>query len=107
MENKVVEILDAVIFATRQCKIDLDAVVPLGAGGLHAPAADRSVRTDILKVNSRRNYLDVVQRELRSLGNDLAVDGYHCTAVVVEPIAVTALLVRVKVDTSELCRRCQ
>ena len=44
------------------------------------------------------------QRELAALSDDLAIDGDHRTAVVVDAVAVTALLVGQQVDTPTLNR---
>ena len=37
-----------------------------------------------------------------TLSNDPAIGGYHCATVVVEAIAVAALLIRVEIYTTEL-----
>lgn len=52
--------------------------------------------------------LDVVERKLRALGDDAAVEGDEGAAVVVEAVAVAALLVRVQVQAAGLrLERCQ
>ena len=58
--------------------------------------------TYVLDVDRRGHDLDVVQAELRALRDDLAVQRDHRAAVVVQAIAVAALLVRVQVDAAEL-----
>ena len=49
---------------------------------------------DILKVHRRRGGLYIVEKELGTLSCDFPVHHYHGAAIVVETIAVTALLVR-------------
>lgn len=52
--------------------------------------------------------LDVVERELRALGDDAAVEGDEGAAIVVEAVAVAALLVSVQVQAAGLrLERCQ
>ena len=60
------------------------------------------VRAHVLHVDRRAHDLHVVERELRALGDDLAVHGDERAAVVVEAVAVAALLVRVEVDAAGL-----
>lgn len=55
-----------------------------------------------LDVHSGGDDLDVVERELRALSDDLAVEADERAAVVVETVAVASLLVRVEVDTTSL-----
>lgn len=51
--------------------------------------------SDALQVDRGRDDFDVVEGELGALGDDLAVEGDEGAAVVVQAVAVTALLVGV------------
>lgn len=102
MQHKVVQVLDAVEIATREREVHLYAFVPLSGGSLHTSTADCTVCTNVFEVDGRCYYFDVVQRELRTLSDDFAVNDDESTAVVVEAIAVATLLVRVEIDASEL-----
>jgi hypothetical protein len=88
--------------ACAQSSLDLDPLVTLGFGSLKAPAAPRTMRANVLNVNCRRDDFHVGERELGTLSDDLAIDEDKGTAIVIEPVSVTALLVRVEIDASEL-----
>jgi hypothetical protein len=60
------------------------------------------VSTHFLDVDSGGNDLDVVERELRALSDDLAIEADEGAAVIVETVAVASLLVGVEVDTTGL-----
>lgn len=44
----------------------------------------------------------IIQRELGPLGKDAAIHGYESTAVVVQPVPITALLIGQQVDPAIL-----
>ena len=75
-------------------------VVP--AASLDTSRTCTSVSSDFLNVYSRGDDLDVVQRELRALRYDFAVQADESAAVVVQPVTVAALLIRVEVDSTSL-----
>ena len=77
-------------------------MIALRASRLVAAAACRAVRADVLDVDCRGDYFDVLERELGALGDDAAVDDDEGAAVVVEAISVAPLLVRVEVYASKL-----
>lgn len=56
----------------------------------------------LFNVHSGSDNLDVVERELRALGHDVAVDDDHRTPVVVQTITVAALLVSVQINATTL-----
>jgi len=60
------------------------------------------VRPDALQVDRGGDNFNVVQGELGALGDDLAVEGDERAAVVVESVAIAALLVGVEVETAGL-----
>ena len=101
-DDKLTEVLDLVSPRTGEREVDLDAVVPLRAGCLVATAARRAVRTHILQVDRRSDDLDVLERELRALGDDAAVHDDHGATVVVEAVPIAPLLVCIEVYASEL-----
>lgn len=70
-----------------------------------ASTALGSERSHFLDINGRTDNFDIVQGELRSLGNDPSVDGNECTSVIVKSISVTTLLIGVEVDPSKLAGR--
>jgi hypothetical protein len=72
---------------------------------LHSSTAVCSVRSYRLKIECRRYDLDIVERELASLSDNLSVEGDESCAVVVQSISVATLLIGVKVDASELKSR--
>jgi hypothetical protein len=87
----------------RKRKVDFNARIAFRAGSLVAPRvlAD-AVRANIFDVYRSRNNLDIGERELRTLCNNGPIERNERTAVVIEAIAVATLLIRVKVDTTEL-----
>lgn len=70
--------------------------------GLMRAARELAVRANGLKVDRSGDNLDVVERELVALGKNLTVHGNHASAIVVQPVSVTALLICVEVNSSEL-----
>jgi hypothetical protein len=88
--------------AVKTKALDTDPFVSLGLDRLHPPAALSTVRPDGLEVQRGRDHLDVRQGELRSLGDNLSVEGNQRGPIVIEPVAIASLLVGVEVDTSEL-----
>ena len=60
------------------------------------------VGSDILKVEGGRDHLDVLHRELGALSNDVPIDDNGRTAIIVETLPITALLIGKQVDTSSL-----
>lgn len=60
------------------------------------------MRSDLLDVNGGNDDFYVVEGELGALGDDVAVQSDEGAAVVVESVAVAALLVGVEVDTTGL-----
>jgi hypothetical protein len=60
------------------------------------------VRAYLFNINRCADDLDVIERELATLGDNLAIKSDHGTSVVIETIPVTALLVRIEIHTSEL-----
>ena len=99
------ELDEVVPLARAEGRLDADAWIALGHGGLEAPAAACTVRAHVLDVNGRSDHLYVVQRELRALRHYPPVHDNHRAAVVVQPVAVASLLVCVQVDTAGLSRR--
>lgn len=89
-------------FSSAQRQLDLDALVGLSLGSLHRARAGTSVRAHIFEVYRGGDHFDVIERELRALADNVAVDDDQGTAVVIEAVAVTALLVGVEVDAAEL-----
>ena len=47
----------------------------------------------------------IFQRELGALGHHIPIDGNHGTAVIVQPVTITTLLVSKQVDPSALTTR--
>jgi len=82
-----------------------DPLVPLCPGRLQAPTRPRPMGPDRAEVDRRADDLDVGERELGALGEDDAVRDDKGAAVIVEPVAVAALLVGVEVDAAELSVR--
>lgn len=87
---------------SRQCPLNLDTLVALRGRSLHAARARGAVRAHILYVDRRSDDLNVLERELRALCDDVPICRDQRAAVVVKPVAVAALLVRVKVDAADL-----
>lgn len=58
-------------------KVDLDPLVLLSLGGLHAPARLGSVCSDSIQINGGGDDLDVSERELGALGEDDSVENDH------------------------------
>lgn len=58
--------------------------------------------SNLFNVNSCRHNLHIVERELGSLGDNIAIDNDHRTPVVVQSIAVAALLICIEIDASAL-----
>jgi hypothetical protein len=100
--RRPVEFCDHVKLAAGERDGRLDAVITLRRGGLHATAALRAVGTHVLDVDRRRDDLDVREGELRALRDDASVKRDHGAAVIVQPVAVAALLVRVEVHAAQL-----
>ena len=99
------ELDEVVPFARAEGRLDADARVALGHGGLEAPAAACAVRAHVLDVNGRSDDFYVVQRELRALCDHPPVHDDHRAAVVVQPIAIAPLLVSVQVNPAGLSRQ--
>ena len=100
--RRPVELLDHVELAAGERNGRLDAVVALRAGGLHAAAAPRAVRTHVLDIDRRGDDLNIREGELRALCDDTPVERDHRAAIIVQPVAVAALLVRVEVHAAQL-----
>ena len=100
--RRPVELLNCIEFPTGESDVRFDAVVALRASSLHAPAAPRTVRTHILNVDRCGDDLYVCEGKLRTLRDDATVECYHRAAIIVQPVAVTSLLVRVEVHTAKL-----
>jgi hypothetical protein len=100
--GRPVELLDDVELAAGERDWRFDTVVALGAGSLHATTALSAVCAYILDVDCRGDDLDVREGELRALSDDTPVKRDHRAAVVVQPVAVAAALVRVEVHPAEL-----
>jgi hypothetical protein len=83
----------------------LDAVVPPRLSALHAARAARPVRTHVLDVNRCTHNLNIVERELRALRDNVPVDRDERATIVVKPVAVAALLIGVKIYAAELGAR--
>lgn len=81
-----------------------DALETLGLSSLDTSRAPPTMSADFLNVDRGRDDLDVVERELRALRHDLAVDRDERAAVVVESITIASLLVCVEVYSSGLER---
>jgi hypothetical protein len=77
-------------------------MIPLCYGSLHASAAHGAMSANVLDVNCRRHNLDIVEGKLRALGNDAAIQSNEGTTIVIETVAIAALLIRVQVNTSLL-----
>ena len=89
----------------RQTYVRLDARVDGVVDGLHPSRRLESVAPHVLQVHRRRHNLDIPERELRALRHNLSVHPNHRTAVVVEPVAVAALLVGIQIDAAADARR--
>jgi hypothetical protein len=104
LDRDLTIVLDPARLAQR--KVDLDTLIALRARRLETPAVlPRAVRADLLNINRGRHDLDVVEAELRALRNDGPVERDHRAAIVVQPVAVAALLVRIQVHAAKLLRR--
>jgi hypothetical protein len=90
----------------RKRKVDFNARIAFRAGSLVAPRvlAD-AVRANVFNVYRSRNNLNIGERELRTLCDNGPIECNERTAVIIEPIAVTTLLVGVEVDTTELPKK--
>lgn len=101
-DDELAEVLDLVLQTVGEREVDLDAFIALCGRGLVAPATRRAVGTYVLDIDGRGDHLDVLQRKLRALRDDAPVDDDHRASVVVQAVAVAALLVRVQVDAASL-----
>ena len=82
---------------------DLDPRVGLGGGGGELPAPARVPEgPDVLEVDGGDGDLDLLERELLRLGEDVAVEGDEGGAVEVGPLAVAAPEVRLDCDMGDL-----
>ncbi len=97
--SNIVE-FDLLELASTQGKWDFDAMISLRLGRLHAATTLGSVCSYVLYVDCRCHNFYVIQRELRALGNDFAVDRNERASIVVEAIAVTPLLIGIQVYPS-------
>ncbi|KAI3479823.1 hypothetical protein L1887_58119 [Cichorium endivia] len=100
--------LGSKLLGLAQVEIDIDARASFAdrlAHRLHATALGATVRAHIVQIHRRRDDLHIVERELRALRDDDAVDRDERAAIVVEPVAVAALLVGVQIDAAQLERR--
>lgn len=102
VKNKILKVPDAIKPIPGECEIYFDPLVTFRRCRLHASATNRPVGTNVFKVNGGCHDLDVVEGELGALCNNFPVHSNHGAAVVVQAVAVAALLVRVQVDSSEL-----
>lgn len=79
-------------------------LVSLRSSALHPSTASSAVCAYSLEVDSSSNDFNIGKRELRALRKDDAVQCNHTGAIVVEAIAIAALLIRVEVNATELAR---
>lgn len=76
---------------------------PITAGSsLHASRLGASACSNFLEIHRRVHYLHILKTELGSLAYERAIDRYERTAVVVQAISVTALLICVEIHTTQL-----
>jgi len=68
---------------TAKGESNFDAMISFRIGGLHISAALSPVGSNILNIDRRSHHLDVVQGELGTLGNNVAVNRNHGAPVVV------------------------
>lgn len=57
---------------------------------------------NIFNIDRGGDNFHIVQRELTTLSNNIAVDDNHRTSIVVKPVTIAALLVCIHVDTTAL-----
>ena len=85
-----------------QPEIDPDALVRLCLSSLHPSRAACAVRPHGLEIERGGRNFHLVERELAALGDDTPVERDERRAVVVQSLAIAALLVGVEVDSSQL-----
>lgn len=71
---------------------------------LHTPRLGCSSSLDIIEIQRTSNDLHVIQGELTSLSDDAAIEGDQGAAIIVESIAIAALLIGIEVDATQLER---
>lgn len=98
----MVELRDLIELPARERDRRIDSMVPLRSRSLHASAALRPVSPDVLDVDSGRDDFNIVQRKLAALSDDVTIDSYHSASIVVQPVAVAALLIGIEVNAAEL-----
>lgn len=75
-------------------------VLGIRSGCLQTTRDGRPVCSDFLQIDSGSDHFDIVETELRALGDDFTVNDNHGAAVKVETFTVTALLVGIEVNTT-------
>ena len=85
-----------------QPRVDRYPVIRLRLRALHPPTTRCPVCPHRFKINGGGDDLDFGQGKLRALSEDLPVESDHAGAIVVQAVPVASLLIRIKVDTTEL-----
>jgi len=92
-----------VVLVGAKLEVGLNSMVlGLAHSSLHSPRDRGAVGSDLLNVYGGSDNLDVIQRELRTLGKDLAIAEDKGTAIKVETVSIATLLVGVEVDSAAL-----
>lgn len=87
----------------RQLRLAGDPGVTRRVGCLHALTDLRSsVGSHSLQIKSGGHNLDIIQTELRSLGNNFTIDSNNGTSIVIETVTIASSLVSIQVDASTL-----
>lgn len=91
-----------VVLPWGECYGHLDSGISLRLASLHVSTASPSIIAHIIDIDRRANDFYIVEGELRALCNNSTVDCNQGGPIVVQAVTITALLIGIKVDTSQL-----
>lgn len=58
--------------------------------------------SNLFNIHRSRDNFHIVKRELAALGHNIAIDYNHCASIIVQSIAIAALLVCIQINTTTL-----